>query len=702
MIGLERDILSAGGAVARLLGEAFEPREEQVRMARAVAQAMESRSHLLVEAGTGVGKSFAYLVPAALRCLLHDEIVVVSTHTISLQQQLVDKDIPLVQAAVESFLSERGLLPPDTRLRPALVKGRGNYLSIRRLRLASSRQEKLFADPAAKRTLHAIEDWAYRTRDGTLATLPILERPDVWDRVQSDSGNCMGKRCPTYQQCFYQNARRDMSAANLLVCNHALFFRDLALRADDGGLLPDYHHVILDEGHTVEDAAADQFGLSLSHARVLHLLSTLYQPHHNKGYLLQLGLLSREPQAVEAAVRLVVEVDSVAREFFQSVDEALRRQPGRRVRSPGLVEDSLTPVMRRLSLVLAQLKDAARDEADRYELNAYSLRAAEIADQCYEWIRQTRPGYAYWVEGSEEDRGQSRGRRNITLAAAPVDVAPILRQCLFDAQCSVTVTSATLAIGSADSDDAFAHVSKRLGCEGAETLLLGSPFDYARNVEFYIDLGIPSAGVPAHAEERIDNERYLDALSRRVLHHVNATDGGAFVLFTSLHTLRGVADRLEQPLKERGLPLFVQGRTGSREQILEAFRQSGRGVLLGALSFWEGVDVRGDALRNVIITKLPFEPPHRPLTEARGELIRKRGGNPFIQDALPRAVLRFKQGFGRLIRSKTDCGRVVVLDPRIVRGQYGKAFLDALPAGVTSRLIGSAPSDTHDEDAIPF
>lgn len=701
MPDLAHDILSPGGTVARLLGEAFESRDEQIRMARAVAHAMESRSHLLVEAGTGVGKSFAYLVPAVLRCLLHDEIVVVSTHTISLQQQLVAKDIPLVQAAVESFLAEHDRLPPDTRLRPALVKGRGNYLSIRRLRLASSRQEKLFADPAAKRTLHAIEDWAYHTRDGTLATLPILERPAVWDRVQSDSANCMGRRCPTYEQCFYQNARRDMLSANLLVCNHALFFSDLALRADGAGLLPDYHHVILDEGHTVEDAAADQFGLSLSEGRVFHLLSTLYQPRQHRGYLPQLGLLSSDPQAVESAMRLVLEADNAAQAFFQSVGEALRHQPGGRVRSPGLVEDTLSPVMSRLSLALAELKDATRNEADRYELNAYSLRAAEIAEQCHDWLHHARRGYAYWVEGAEQDDTPARGRRRITLAAAPVDVAPVLHKHLFDAHCSVTVTSATLATGSPNSRNAFAHASTRLGCTGADTLLLGSPFDYARNVEFYVDLGAPPAHAPAR-NQRVRHESHLDALARRVLHHVLATHGGAFVLFTSLQTLRGVADRLEQPLKERGLPLFVQGRTGSREQILEAFRQSGQGVLLGALSFWEGIDVRGDALRNVIITRLPFDPPNRPLTEARCERIREQGGNPFLHDALPRAVLRFKQGFGRLIRSKTDRGRVVVLDPRIVQDRYGSAFLRALPPGISPRLIEDGSEGEVAEDAIPF
>ncbi len=667
------------------MGGQFESRAEQMRMAEAVVHAMESRSHLLVEAGTGVGKSFAYLVPAVLRCLMHDETVVISTYTIGLQEQLVGKDIPLVRAAVEAYLTERGLLPSGRELRPALIKGRNNYLSIRRLRLASSRQDRLFTDDASRRTLHAIEDWAYDTRDGTLATLPVLERPGVWDRVQSDSDNCMGRRCPEYRRCFYQNARRSMGSANLLVCNHALFFSDLELRSRRSGFLPKYDHVVLDEGHNVEDVAADQFGLSLSEGQVLHLLSTLYQPRHQKGYLVQLALLSRDPAAVDAVLALVAEAEGVAREFFDSVEGALREHEGRRVRAPDLVDDTLTPVMQRLSLRLAELKEVVHHDADKYELNAYSARAAAIAVECQAWLKQVQAGCAYWVEVTRDNDESSQRRRRLTLVSAPVDVAPLLRQRLFEAGCSVTVTSATLA--TAQSDDAFAHTQTRLGCQGAASLLLGSPFQFARQVEFYIDLCAPDPRDPKGSAQG-GKKAYLDALAQRVLYHVKATDGGAFVLFTSHEVLRGVADRIGETLKTWGMPLFVQGRTGAPGQILEEFRKSERGVLLGALSFWEGVDVRGSVLRNVIITKLPFESPSRPLTEARGELILNRGGNPFLEYALPRAVLRFKQGFGRLIRSHTDTGRVVVLDGRIVSEWYGEAFKRALPPDVVPRYLG--------------
>ena len=270
-------IFSPGGVLSSKLGDHFEPRAQQRDMALAVAKAFRERSHLLVEAGTGVGKSFAYLIPAIKRCLEHNEIVVIATNTIALQEQLITKDIPLLSGLLDPDLpgDDDPSAEPRPRLRPVLVKGRGNYVSVRRLKLASERQVKLLGDPAARRSLHVIEDWAYETKDGTLSTLPPLERPGVWDKVQSDSGNCMGRRCPTYEKCFYQNARRKMEAANLLVCNHALFFSDLALRSQDVGFLPQYHHVVLDEAHNAEDVASEHFGISLAEGRVMHLLTTL-------------------------------------------------------------------------------------------------------------------------------------------------------------------------------------------------------------------------------------------------------------------------------------------------------------------------------------------------------------------------------------------------------------------------------------------
>lgn len=766
-----QQLLSRDGPVAQALADAgvpYELRPQQEQMCTSVALAMQQKSHLLVEAGTGVGKSFAYLLPAALRCVLHGEIVVVSTHTISLQEQLVAKDLPVIRRVLE-ILQERKQLPDAAtpegtprELRPVLVKGRGNYVSVRRLKLASERQDKLFADPAAKRSLHVIEDWAYSTLDGTISTLPMLERAGVWDKVQSDSGNCMGKKCPTYERCFYQAARREMDAGNLLVCNHALFFSDLSLRSQDAGFLPAYDQVIFDEAHTVEEVAGEHFGVSLTEGRVQHLLTTLFQPRTGKGYLPQLSLVDGDTTGLDRAMRLVLQAQDTTKAFFEDLRALATRskreggeparswiQPGRasagggraepvvhRVREVHAVENALSGVMKELALRLRALRDQAKLDADRYELNAYAIRAELIAGDVGTLIEQALPASAYWIEVSGGD--ESFGRQRVTFAGAPIEVGPLLKERLFEQQCGVIMTSATLATGGTPQADGganaakesvgFAHVAKHLGCEGAAVLQLGSPFDYATQVRVYVEkptlrrapdegvsdvppdvfeLGFATASdVMSRAGRRPDRQTpaWTLALSDAIARHVEATDGGAFVLFTSFATLRSVAAELAPAMARRAMPLLVQASgsdpwspgvegasggaiTGSRTAILQQFRADRRSVLLGAMSFWQGVDVRGEGLRNVIITKLPFDPPDRPLVQARGELIQARGGNPFMEDALPRAVLRFKQGFGRLIRSSTDRGRVVILDERVVTTRYGRLFLDALPQGVKIEVV---------------
>lgn len=759
MEALVREILSQAGPIARALGDGYEARPEQLEMAAAVVRTMEDKAHLLVEAGTGVGKSFAYLVPAMLRAMMLGQTVVVATNTIALQEQLIQKDVPLLRAVLEEALAGRSGTDAERRgnggtgeereewggegseleefaassplraLKAVLVKGRGNYVSIRRLNLALQRADKILPDAAARRSLSVIGQWATTTVDGSLSSLPQLERGGVWDKVQSDSGNCMGRRCRNYEECFYQKARREMEGANLLICNHALFFSDLALRSQEVGFLPRYDHVILDEAHNIEDVAAEHFGASISEGRVFHLLSTLYAARTGKGYLTQLALLTGESEPVERAMQLVASADGAARAFFDEVAQLARtprvvkaeeegapkrwtaraapvrtssgsESATRRVDVPGAVGNPLGPAMRELSLRLKSLKDTVKNEADRFELNAFAIRAEEIAVVTDVLVGQTLPGCVYWAEvGSSDDARFQR----VTLACAPVELGPVLRERLFSQEHSVILTSATLSTRSVkegesveSSETAFAHTLERLGCEGARTLQLGSPFDYGTQVEFYIDLlgpdsrkerGGPLRGADDEFFSAPKPKTYSEALAERVLHHIEKTDGGAFVLFTSFATLNAVARVLRRDLEERGMPLFAQGQDGSRTAILEKFRADPRSVLLGAASFWQGVDVKGRGLRNVIITKLPFDPPDRPLTEARLEKITARGGDGFKEDSLPRAVIKFKQGFGRLIRSREDHGMVVVLDPRLVTTRYGKAFVEALPPGVRVRRI---------------
>lgn len=735
-------ILGPTGRVAASLGERFEPRPEQLTMARAVLDNMASRTKLLVEAGTGVGKSFAYLIPAALRIIEQGERVVIATNTIALQEQLLSKDVPIVSAlftqadahhkhdaagahdypedpcaedAHESWDDENPMPRPesddahaaDPAFRVELVKGRGNYLSIRRLQLASKRADRLFADPAGRRSLHVIQEWAYETADGTLSTLPPLERPGTWDHARSDSGNCMGRKCPTYEQCFYQKARRRMERADLLICNHALFFSDLALRSRGVGFLPQYDHVILDEAHMVEDVASEHFGVSLAEGRVRHLLSTLASDRGTrrgggsgsgagKGALISIRL--DDESLTARAIELVRRAAHACDQFFdQLVVHAASRNAGIAGNETGSgtvrlsedfhIENPLTPAMSELVLVLKRMKERVVIEEDKFELASYIERAQAIAEEAEILAERQLDGCAYWAEVSRSTSSGVRAR----LACSPIEVAPLLRTHLFGDEFSVTLTSATLTTrgksggGDAIEEAGFAHIKKRIGCEDARTLALGSPFDHASLVQLFVEQDMPDPR----------DRKYEQALATRIHHHVQATDGGAFILFTSFGTMHRVADLCRYELESLGHPVLVHGKDGSRASMLETFRRDERSILFGTASFWQGVDVQGRGLRNVIITRLPFDPPDRPLTEARLELIQQRGGKPFFEDSLPRAVIRFKQGFGRLVRSATDTGRVVVLDPRIITKPYGKQFLNALPEGIT--ITSSTTNASQDQ-----
>lgn len=691
------------GLLARHL-KGYEPRAEQVRMAFCVADAFNQDKVAVIEAGTGTGKSLAYLIPAVLWAVRNEQRVVLSTNTINLQEQLIKKDIPLLQRHSATPFSA------------CLVKGRGNYLCLRKLE-AGQAEPTLFPD-AASHELTAIAAWSETTASGCLSDLSFHPSRDVWDDLRCEADQCGRSRCPHFGHCFFYKARRDAAAAQILVVNHALLLADIALRRESGydatAILPPFSRLIVDEAHHLEEAATGALSVRIGRTGLMRQLARLAPSGNRAGILTVLntrlgkelpeeldGLYQELSGLIEAA--LLPQTHELAAQLDRELDWlALSLQNGNQTGGGHRQDDSrrgaeikrritpelrMTPFWQELQTRLGQLAEkltelsgglGALDRAAvklpdpvRQGLESWLTDAAGIGQRlstaAHElgWFCDQDDTACRWLEARQTSRGSQA-----TICVAPLEVAETIKSALLDPIPTVVFTSATLTVG-----DSFGYLRRRTGldlvpAQRLDELALSSPFDYASQALVGIPRDLPD---PTSAAFR-------QPLADAVLRAVSLSQGGAFVLFTSFDLLKQTHASLKTDLERLGLTVFRQGEGGGRHQLLARFRKERHAVLFGTDSFWEGVDVKGDALRLVIIVRLPFQVPTEPIQQARAERITSLGGDPFREMSVPQAVLKLRQGFGRLIRSRDDRGAVLILDNRIVTKNYGKRFLKSLPA----------------------
>ncbi|MGH8103311.1 MAG: ATP-dependent DNA helicase [bacterium] len=640
-MGIAEYFSSSGIFAQRVRG--YEIRPQQAAMADAVADSLASGSTLLVEAGTGVGKSFAYLVPLILWAAEHDKRVVVSTFTKALQEQLVRKDLPRLKKIL------------GVEFDFAHLQGAENYLSLRRMHLARVKQREVFDAAPDFLDLERVVEWSAATQEGLKSELTTPPRPEVWVQARREIDNCMGKHCPYYRQCFYFKALEVARRAQVLVVNHSLYFANLSA---GGAILPMPDAVVFDEAHTLEEVAAKYFGIDLTQYQFKRLFDDVYNPDTDKGLAVRVEgpphKLKRKLQEAAEACRFPAE--RLFSDLVNTMPNLLLDT--RRFREPPVVENHLWAPLLELTDLLRQAVESAKSPEEEQEIRARYNRCANLSGALRDFLEQRREDYVYWMEIEQRRRGLK-----VTLFASPIHVGDALGQQVFTGEKPAVLTSATLTV-----NRSFEHLKSRLGIARATEVRLDSPFDYPNQALLYTPAGIP--------DPKKDEAGFAGAVEREVIRLAKAAGGSTFVLCTSFK----LVDSLHRALSAE-FPDWTILKQGAQPPytLLNAFKHAERGVLIGTDTFWQGVDVPGDALTGVIIPRLPFDVPDHPLMEARCEWIESHGGDPFQEYSLPQAVLMFRQGFGRLIRSKADWGVVAVLDPRIMTRAYGQWFLHSLP-----------------------
>jgi ATP-dependent DNA helicase DinG len=665
------DALKVGGLFSSLI-PGFEERSEQTEMALAVWDSLNNGENLLVEAGTGVGKSLAYILPAALLAFHTKKRAIISTHTVNLQEQLVSKDIPLVAKAFEEF---------GFNLQYGLMKGRSHYVCLRRLKQASAevdRQESLWLLSNEEKVLSDILGYINAGKwDGDRDNLSFPISESVWNEISSESGRCMGINCPERETCPYQAKRTSLEKCHLIVVNHALFMSHIALCSDTKGkirLLPPFDIVIFDEAHHLEECARDALGIEVSQARFKRLADDTVRLSTRNS----LGdILSKDEQRHIRAL-LDNSVSSLGNELRTFEPHGYQEQK-LRIRDTNTIDMNFIESVNDFTTILEDWESLDLSDEERFEVSSLRRRFKSLISDLIKIVNLEGDGdsYVYWAEK------EGVGRRTaVVVKRAPLEVGPYLAENLWQGLETGILTSATLA-----TNGCMKHARFLLGIEEANELILGSPFNYKEQACFCI---------PRDSRNLDVNSSYFDEYTaRKVIEIIDMTQGRTFVLFTRRKSMESVASMVRDKIESRGFPFLKQG-DEPRDVLLTRFKESGNAVLFGLASFWEGVDVPGSALSCVILTKIPFPVFNDPVMKAREELWKSQGLTPFIHYSLPQATLKLKQGFGRLIRTKTDKGAIVLLDSRILYKNYGRSILTSLPPARFTRDLDEIAAATRE------